>query len=137
MPDTPELIRPLYGPAQLAKMLDPTGEIGITARSIRTEIEAGRLKAVKFAGKLCIRHEDAIERLGGLQCQSETRDRGSSSSSPSATPSPITSSGGTTVAESDSVQRARAISRRLKKNSKRSSTSAPEGPTAPVTPLRS
>ena len=136
MPDAPDLIRPLYSPPQLAKMLDPTGEIGITARSIRTEIEAGRLKAVKFAGKLCIRHEDAIERLGGLQCQNETRDRGSFSSSLPATPSPITSSDGTTVAESESVRRARAISRGLKKSSKRSSTSAPEGPTAPVIPLR-
>ncbi len=78
MPDAPDPIGPLYSQAQLAKMLDPTGEVGITARSIRTEIEAGRLKAVKFAGKLCIRHEDALERLGGVKCQSETRDRGSS-----------------------------------------------------------
>ena len=76
MPDAPDPIGPLYSQAQLAKMLDPTGEVGITARSIRTEIEAGRLKAVKFAGKLCIRPEDALERLGGVQCQSETRDSG-------------------------------------------------------------
>ena len=126
----------IYSPAEVAKILDPSGE-RITPRSVRTEIQTGRLKAFKFAGKLCVRHDDLMRRLGGDEWQSETRDRNSSSSSPPDTRNHTISSGGTKVDGSASVRRARAISDKLKQHSENSSPRAPESPMAPVIPMRS
>lgn len=69
------MIGPVYSPAQLAHKLDPEGAIPITARSIRTEIASGRLKAIKIAGKLCIREQDAQDWItGGEQCREKIQD---------------------------------------------------------------
>ena len=52
---------------QAAEMLDPTGEIGITVRSIRRHVQAGRLRKVKIGRKPAVFKSDLlglVERMG-------------------------------------------------------------------------
>ena len=52
---------------QAAKLLDPTGEIGVTVRSIQRHVQAGRLRKVKVGRKPAVLKSevlDLIERMG-------------------------------------------------------------------------
>ena len=55
------MIERLYTFAAAAKRLDPTGQ-AITARSLRTEHDKGRLRARRIAGKLLVTDSD-LDRL--------------------------------------------------------------------------
>ncbi len=130
-----EQIGPLYSPTQVARMLDPEGEIGITAASVKSEIRSGRLKAIKFAGKLCIHEKDLRERLS---CHDAVADQDLFRSSPA----PIRSATGTSSGEktdaSAAVARASLAAKRLRKNSSpNSSPRVTSGPSAPVVPMKS
>lgn len=128
-------IGPLYSPTQVARMLDPKGEIGITAASVKSEIRSGRLKAIKFAGKLCIHEKDLRERLS---CHDAVADQGSSQSDPApAKKNTGTSNGEKTDASAAVAQASLAAKKLLKSNSLSSSPSDTNGPSAPVVPMRS
>ncbi len=130
-----EHIGPLYSPTQVARMLDPEGEIGITAASVKSEIRSGRLKAIKFAGKLCIRESDLRERLS---CQDAAEDHSSSRSGPPPTRNGSGTSSGEKTDASAAVARASLAAKRLRKNSSpNSSPRVTSGPSAPVVPMKS
>ena len=56
-------IDPLYSIPEVARLLNPAGTNGIKTSSVRNEIRSGRLKSVRFAGKLFVRQTDLEERL--------------------------------------------------------------------------
>ena len=59
MSDLPP-IDPLYSYEHVAKLLDPSGSLRLTARSIRSEVQKGDLASEKFAGKCGIRHSELV-----------------------------------------------------------------------------
>ena len=130
-----EQIGPLYSPMQVARMLDPKGEIGITPASVKSEIRSGRLKAIKFAGKLCIHEKDLRERLS---CHDAVADQDSFRSSPARTRSATGTSSGEKTDGSAVVAQASVAAKKLRKTSSRnSSPDDTSGPSAPVVPMRS
>ena len=125
-----EHIGPLYSPTQVARMLDPEGQIGITTSSVKSEIRSGRLKAIKFAGKLCIRESDLRERLS---CQDAAEDHSLSRSGPPPTRNGSGTSSGEKTDASAAVAQASHAAKKLRKTSSPSSLSDDtSGPSAPV-----
>jgi hypothetical protein len=96
---TPTLeIEPYYSASELAKLLDPSGE-RITARSITTEREKGRLVGSQVAGKWLYRKSDVLTFLEhARQCPAPQQHQNSRPSSNQAAPPSGPSSTETAVA---------------------------------------
>ena len=98
---------PLYSIPEVARMLNPSGTNGIKTSSVRNEIRSGRLKSVRFAGKLFVRQTDLEERL---QCLDAAPVPNSSPTAPAKTEK---SSGTSSGRKMDaSAAKARAADRR-------------------------
>jgi hypothetical protein len=93
---TPTLeIEPYYSASELAKLLDPSGE-RITARSITTEREKGRLVGSQVAGKWLYRKSDVLTFLEhARQCPAKPNHPNSHPSNNPAAPQYGPSSTGT------------------------------------------
>ena len=111
--------------ADAARLLDPDGRLKLTEHSIRSEVRAGRLPNVKFAGKVFIRADDLAEMTESRLCP----DRPSRPALNSAGSQAARRSGKSTGPSRDvgaSAQRALRTAERLIAASRRSArTSAP------------
>ncbi|MEE4211177.1 MAG: hypothetical protein V2I43_18155 [Parvularcula sp.] len=110
----------------------------ITARSLRTEYEAGRLRGIRIAGKLFVTRDALVEMMeANEQCQDRQSPPGSSFTGPTpasarngkrrSEPTNTTLSGGKGM-QSESVQRALLAGKKLKprKHYTTSSQNVPE-----------
>lgn len=120
---------------EAASLLDPDKKLGIKPRSIRTEVEAERLRGITFAGKNFVRYTDLEARI----CPDPIEAPDSSPKNPEVTPKRSGSSGGTKKAKNGSKAQGVLFRARKRKQARRSKTSCPpdDGQKAPVIPINS
>lgn len=130
-------IGPFYTDVQAARLIDPSGTL-ISARSIRSEREKGRLIGTMIAGKWVYAHSDIQNFLNSARkCPAQTSVP---SSCPDVTPAPeqpFTSRAGRKTGKIEDTASVLAALKKRKPDSRRGSNpgTQKDGP-APVIPIR-
>ncbi len=110
----------------------------LTARALMTEATKGRLALTRIAGKPFVAAQDLADFLQRARnpCHAPTPVLDSSGTPQGGTDTRPSSSAGTSTEGAASISRARMISSKLKRCSRRGSQGEPESPPAQVIPLR-